>query len=485
MSLTPTQSPPLEKHSVKTWIKDAWQSVSILGVTDNQGPHLSRKIELTNQLAAIVFSILALMTAGFLATDAPPATISWFVVLLITIWLVPFLNFLENTWLSRHILSTALPLFSILFVGHIRALYPESVHQASFYIPRYFQIGLSFLPLILFSFNEKKHLLISFSINVLILLFFNQIMDLMNAGMGVAESPVKDPFFVSISSVLGLMVVSTGYFFLSQMNSKYELRIVDLLEQTKSQNKSMQDAINYAKTIQQVVLPKQNLLAELHDRLFVYYKPLHTVSGDFYLVEESEDHIIFSVIDCTGHGVPGAFMSIIASSSIKRALDLVGHSEPNIILATANRMFHEDLSRSGNSNMKDGMDMVLCSYDKKSGGLSFAGANLFVHIVSNGELSEYRTDKGGICMGSPNRTFSQTDLNLPKGSLVYLSSDGYYDQFGGERNKKLGRRAYRNLLENIAQLPVKKQCSGIRENFATWKGDTFQVDDVCLIGFRC
>ncbi|MGB0916816.1 MAG: PP2C family protein-serine/threonine phosphatase [Flavobacteriales bacterium] len=484
MSLTLTQSPPVGQSSTKTWLKDAWHSVSLLGVSDEQGPHLSRKIELTNQLAAIVFSILAFMTAGFLATDAPPATINWFVVLLITIWMVPFLNFLESTKLSRHILSTALPLFSILFVGHIRALYPESVHEASFYIPRYFQIGLSFLPLILFSFNEKKHLFASFGINVLILLFFNQIMGVMNAGMGVAESPVKDPFFISVSSVLGLMVVSTGYFFLSKMNSKYELRIVDLLKQTEQQNESMQAAINYAKNIQQVVLPKQNLLAKLHDRMFVFYKPLHTVSGDFYMVEESKNHIVFSVIDCTGHGVPGAFMSILASSAIQRSLDLVGHAEPNIVLATANKMFHDDLSRSGNSDMQDGMDMVLCSYHKQTGELKFAGANLFVHVISNGQLTEYRTDKGGICMGSPERMFAQNDLKIPKDSLVYISSDGYYDQFGGEKNKKLGRRGYRELLQRIASLPMKNQQTELEEFHANWQGDTFQVDDVCLIGFR-
>ena len=467
-----------------SWFKDAWLLVSSLGVFDGDNPYFSRKVVLTNQVAVIIFLVSLLLTGGFLAIDSPQATVNWFLLLLVVVWSVPFLNFLGNRVLSRHVLSTALPLFSVLFVAHIRAMHPESVHEASFYIPRYFQIALSFIPVILFGFEERKHLFISFTFNVAVLLFYNELLGMMGAGMGVAEPMVKDPFFISVSSVLGLVIVSTGYFFLNKMNSEYELQIEQLLDKTEKQNRSMQDAVNYAKNIQQVVLPKDNVLAKLKDQMFVMYRPLHTVSGDFYMVDESDDFIVFSVIDCTGHGVPGAFMSILASSALQRTMALVGQSDPRPILNNANRLFHEDLSRSGNPDIQDGMDMVLCSYDKKKGELRFAGANLSVHVVTEGGIAEYRTDKGGISMGSPDRDFKTNTIKLDKGVHVYITSDGYYDQFGGDRDRRMGKRSFREMLEEVSKLPMTQQHETLVANFYAWKGESFQVDDVCLIGFK-
>ena len=469
----------------RSWIKEAWLALSELGVKKEDTPYYSRKIVLTNQVAVIIFSFGFILTIGFLSINASAATINWFLLLLIVVWTVPFFNFIGNRILSRHILSTALPLFAVLFTAHIRAIAPETVHEASFYVSRYFQIGLSFTPLILFGFKERKHLFVSFSLNVLILLFYNEIMSLMGAGLGVAEPMVKDPFFISISSVLGLMIVSGGYFFLNKMNSEYEVQIEDLLYKTEQQNRSMQDAINYAKNIQQVVLPMNNVLDNLQEQLFVMYRPLHTVSGDFYIVEETAEYIVFSVIDCTGHGVPGAFMSILASSALQRSIALVGHANPEVILNNANRLFHEDLVRSGNPDIQDGMDMVMCCFDKRSNELSIAGANLSAYVIANGEITEYCTDKGGISIGTPTRSFNPTTIQLQAGNHIYISTDGYYDQFGGDRDKRIGKRQYREKLLEVSVQPIKTQHQQLMNFFENWKGESFQVDDVCMIGFRC
>lgn len=473
-----------DKNAIVSWLNEAWHLISNLGVNEKDPSGLTRKIVLSNQVAVIIFGLLLILTGVFLGTDVPKASIIWFLGLQIVLWSVPALNFLESRKLARHVLTTAIPLFLVLFTGHARAYYTDSVHDASFYVPRLFLIGLSFLPMIMFGINERKDLFFSLGINLILLLFFNQLLELMNAGLGVAEPTIKDPFFVSVSSVLALLVVLTGYFFLAKLNREYEVQISGLLEKTRTQNQNMQDAINYAKNIQQVVLPKDNVLAKLEDRLFVMYRPLHTVSGDFYMVEESDDHIVFSVIDCTGHGVPGAFMSILASSALQRSIDLVGYDKPEVILNNANRLFHEDLSRSGNPEIQDGMDMVLCSFDKKSKTLRAAGANLMIHVVDGGSIAEYRTDKGGISMGAPTRNFKPLNIPLDEGALVYISSDGYYDQFGGERNKRIGRRRYRELLESVSALPVKEQHDALQSFFDEWKVEQFQVDDVCLIGFR-
>ncbi len=473
------------RKSILTWFTEAWKNVSELGLREDDNPYFSRKIVLTNQVSVIIFSLAVVVTVGFLASGSHSTSVNWFLLLLVVVWSVPFFNYIGNRVLSRHILSTALPLFVVLFSAHIRAIAPESVHEASFYIPRYFLIGLSFIPLIFYGFEERRHLLFSFFFNVMLLLFYNGIMELMGAGLGVAEPVIKDPFFISVSSVLGLMVASTGYFFLGRMNRLYEIQIEGLLQQTEAQNRSMQDAINYAKNIQQVVLPKDNVLAKLQDRLFVLYRPLHTVSGDFYMVEESTEHIVFSVIDCTGHGVPGAFMSILASSALQRSMNLVGYERPATILEHANRLFHEDMSRSGNPDIQDGMDMVICSFNKKTYELQLAGANLSVYVVTDGGVAEYRTDKGGISMGAPDRKFRTTVVKLEPGHHVYISSDGYYDQFGGERNKRIGRRTFRDKLQEISASSTRLQHDHLLSFFEQWKGDSFQVDDVCLIGFKC
>ena len=471
--------------SKRSWIAEAWLALSELGVKKEDTPYFSRKIVLTNQVAVIIFSFGSVLTVSFLSANALATTINWFLLLLVVVWTVPFFNFIGNRVLSRHTLSTALPLFAVLFTAHTRAIAPEAVHEASFYVSRYFQIGLSFTPLILFGFEERKHLLVSFSLNVLILLFYNDIMSLMGAGLGVAEPMIKDPFFVSISSVLGLMIVSGGYFFLNKMNSEYEVQIEGLLDKTEQQNRSMQDAINYAKNIQQVVLPKDNVLANLQEQLFVMYRPLHTVSGDFYIMEETAEHIVFSVIDCTGHGVPGAFMSLLASSALQQSIALVGRANPASILNNANRLFHEDLVRSGNPDIQDGMDMVMCSFDKRSKQLSIAGANLSAYVVANGDITEYRTDKGGISIGTPTRSFHPTTIQLQAGNHVYISTDGYYDQFGGERDKRIGKRQFREKLLEVSEQPFNSQHEQLSDYFETWKGNAFQVDDVCMIGFRC
>lgn len=473
-----------KRKALKDWPGEAWNLISYLGINEDDSPYLSRKIVLTNQVSVIIFGTLLILTGIFLSAGVPKASVIWCLALLVVLWAVPALNFVQNRTISRHVLATAIPLFLILFTGHARAYYPDSVHDASFFVPRLFLISLSFLPIILFGIGERKDLIASLGINFILLLFFNDIMTLMNAGLGVAEPMIRDPFFISISSVLALSVVIIGYFFLARLNHTYEVQISGLLKKTSQQNQRMQDAINYAKNIQQVVLPKNNVLAKLQERLFVMYRPLHTVSGDFYMVEESDEQIVFSVIDCTGHGVPGAFMSILASSAIQRSLDLVGYDKPEVILNNANRLFHEDLSRSGNPEIQDGMDMVLCSFDKKTNTLKAAGANLMVHVVDGGSIAEYRTDKGGISMGAPARTFKSLSVPLNKGAQVYISSDGYYDQFGGELNKRIGRRRYRQLLENVSSLPLKEQHEKLVSYFDQWKGNNFQVDDVCLIGFR-
>lgn len=211
---------------------------------------------------------------------------------------------------------------------------------------------------------------------------------------------------------------------------------------------------------------------------------MDVVSGDFYLVEESVDTILFAVIDCTGHGVPGAFMSILANSALQRSIALLGYSNPAAIMSSVNQLFHEDLNRSGNPDIKDGMDMAICSWNKKSNQLIISGVNLQMIIAKSAGVEVHQCAKGAISIGNPERVFSNTTFELHPSDMVFLSSDGFADQFGGEANKRLGKRGLANALQRIAPLPLLEQPTLVASLFDTWKGETTQVDDVCLVGFR-
>lgn len=471
-------------HNPSGQLQRLWLAISSLGVSTSDSSYFARKILLTNKVGVIMFSAGLALAGGFLISAVPTATVRWFMTLVVGLWFVPFLNYRGYRKLSRHVLSTVLPLFLIVFVAHIRSTYPESVHGASFYIPRFFLLGISFLPIILFGYEEKKHLIGSFSINILMLLFYNEIMNFFGAGMGVAESAISDPFFISISSVVALIIVSTGYFFLNKLNSEYELRIEQLLVRTRTQNKSMQAAVDYAQNLQQIILPNKELLDRHSKNLFAFYKPLHTVSGDFYFIEENESHLLIAVVDCTGHGVPGAIMSMMANSALQRAISAVGIEAPEKILTKANQLFHDDVTHSGSTDIQDGMDLILASVNKASGNVTFSGANLSAFVLNADGMKDLRMDKGGICAGSPKRVFSSTSVQLSKGDHFYLSTDGYIDQFGGERDKRIRKRGFKDLIQLVSGNSMSDQNAKLSSFFQNWKADAEQIDDVCVVGYR-
>jgi serine phosphatase RsbU (regulator of sigma subunit) len=466
------------------WFADAWRTYSTLGIATSAEDPISRRIILTNRVAAVVFLLGIGVSAYFLQEGYSSITLYWFTFLLGAVWIMPFLNVMGHTWVSRHILSSLMPLFIIAIVAHTRVSTPDEVHEASFYIPRFFLMAICFFPLLLFAPSEKWRMYISFGINVIILLLFNQLLDAFGAGMGLLEPVVQDAFFISASSVISLFIIGSGFFFLNQLNHNYELRISELLSETEEKNKRINYAINYASTIQKVVLPNANVASALSNRTCIVYQPLDVVSGDFYFLEQRDGHILFGVIDCTGHGVPGAFMSMMAYGALQRAFDSIGPKDPRSIVGLMNRHFHDDLSRSGNPNMRDGMDVVLCGYDTDTGQLRISGANLSAFVVQNGKTTVYPCDRGYISMGNPDRTFTETVLQLHTGDTVYISSDGISDQFGGPKNKRIGKRGLANELQAICKLPIEEQANAIKLVVDTWTGTESQTDDICLIGFK-
>ncbi len=245
-------------------------------------------------------------------------------------------------------------------------------------------------------------------------------------------------------------------------------------------------SIRYAKRLQDSILPQHRYIKSLLPESFVLFKPKDIVSGDFYWVQESGSKVLFSALDCTGHGVPGAFMSLIGANALSTIVVENGINKPSIILDELNRLSNEALNKSTEGNeVRDGMDAALCSFDRTTNKLEYSGANNPLYLIRNNEVIQIKADKFAIASFEPNSyNYTNHEIDIQKGDVVYLFSDGYPDQFGGERGKKFLYKKFRELLIEIKEKPMVEQKSILNTRFENWRGIHEQVDDVLVLGVK-
>jgi serine phosphatase RsbU (regulator of sigma subunit) len=256
----------------------------------------------------------------------------------------------------------------------------------------------------------------------------------------------------------------------------------EIIEET---NKHITDSIKYAKRIQEAFLPTVENISTHLKNAFVIYKPKDIVSGDFYWIEKKENKILFAVVDCTGHGVPGAFMSIIGFNGLNQVVNEYNYTKPSEILTHLNKNISNTLRQKvEDSKIRDGMDVAICSLDLENYTLEFAGAFSPLFIVRNGEVLKTKGDKHpiGNFVGAEDFEFTNHELKLLPHDKIYIFSDGFVDQFGGPGGKKLKYNAFRNLLTDNHQKPMAEQKEVINAFFEHWRSGYEQIDDVCMIG---
>ncbi|MFN3874945.1 MAG: PP2C family protein-serine/threonine phosphatase, partial [Flavobacteriales bacterium] len=250
--------------------------------------------------------------------------------------------------------------------------------------------------------------------------------------------------------------------------------------------KNVTDSIRYAKRLQDSILPPERRIRELLGEAFVYYRPKDIVSGDFYWVEQVAGRVLFAAVDCTGHGVPGAFMSLVGHNGLNQATKERGLWRPAEVLKELNRIAYEALHKDREQHLvRDGMDMALCSYDRERRILDYAGAHNPLYLARKGEIIAYEPDK--IAIGSfelNGHLFLEHRIELQEGDMVYIFSDGYADQFGGPKGKKFLYRRLRELLAEASQHPAERQRRMLHDTFNAWRGAHEQVDDILVIGMR-
>lgn len=250
--------------------------------------------------------------------------------------------------------------------------------------------------------------------------------------------------------------------------------------------KDITASIRYAKRLQDSILPQHEYIRSLLPQSFVLFKPKDIVSGDFYWVQETKNKVLFSVVDCTGHGVPGAFMSLIGANALTQIAGENGVEKPSVILDELNRLSSEALNKSAEGNeVRDGMDAAICSFDKNTNKLEYAGANNPLYLIRNGEVTQIKADKFAIASFEPNsKNYTNHEIQVQEGDVIYLFSDGYADQFGGERGKKFMYRRFRELLLEIKDKSPIEQKSILNRTIEDWRGIHEQVDDILIIGVK-
>jgi serine phosphatase RsbU (regulator of sigma subunit) len=267
----------------------------------------------------------------------------------------------------------------------------------------------------------------------------------------------------------------------------------------EEKNKEIMDSITYAKRIQSAILPPTKLVKEYLPQSFILYKPKDIVAGDFYWMEHKNGRILFAAADCTGHGVPGAMVSVVCNNGLNRSVREHGLTEPGKILDKTREIVIQEFEKS-DEEVKDGMDISLCGLDLNSNKLSWSGANNPLWIIRSTrhsgldpesqnntneyEIIEYKADKQPIGKYAEANPFTTHEMQLQKDDSIYIFTDGYQDQFGGEKGKKFKATAFRSLLLNIQDKSMEEQKTIINESFETWKGHLEQIDDVCVIGVK-
>ena len=278
--------------------------------------------------------------------------------------------------------------------------------------------------------------------------------------------------------------------FNASLEETIKLRTAELLKSNVDlvlKNKEVTDSIKYAKHLQNAILPSNDFIKKLFPHSFVFYKPKDIVSGDFYWFEEWGNKKMFAAVDCTGHGVPGAFMSIVGNNLLNQVINVFGLTQPNLILNELNKGITKRLNQTRDgASVKDGMDIALCAYDHTTGVLEFSGAYTSLWLIRDGKIEVIKGDKQpiGLFIGEELKSFTNKQIITQKGDTVYLFTDGYADQFGGPKEKKFKYKQLQEIILSNRHKTMDEQQDALQNAVEAWQGKLDQIDDILVMGIR-
>ena len=320
------------------------------------------------------------------------------------------------------------------------------------------------------------------SVNVIIMVgYYYLALNNTSFYLGTLENISNEYFFINL--LMNFLIIIFLVFRNENIRQKLLRDLTDKNTEITQKNKEIQQSIEYAKRIQKAILPPQELIAKYLSKSFVLYKPKDIVAGDFYWMQKIDGKILFAAADCTGHGIPGALVSIICNDGLNQSVEEHKLIDPGKILDKTRDIIVHVFEKS-EEDVKDGMDISLCVLDQQNNSLQWSGANNPIWIIRNAEILETKPNKQSIGKTDKPTPFKTHNIKLEKEDLIYLFTDGFQDQFGGKNGKKFKLANLKKLILSIHREKMQKQLEIINQAFEEWKGDQEQVDDVCIFGLR-
>jgi serine phosphatase RsbU (regulator of sigma subunit) len=505
-----------------SYIKDKFNYISSRGMQENMSMSEQKKVILTNQLSLLMFFVLFfLMTA--VSISAQNIFYVYF-LLAFSILIVPLLNHKGLYRLTSFMMSVIFPISTLIISTVFKIGLQHNIDITNYFIARFLIIGGLIIPLVLIDAKHKWTLIMAVSVSLFCLLIYDPVCTFFDVGIGQVDIGFINYNSINYFVILSYILILLGFLFLQNISNKYENKVLFLMDNLKIKNselqqqkeeivtqrdeiasqkdlvikqkehieeihKSVTDSINYAKRIQTSTLPNIMLLGEYFSDLFILFKPKDVVSGDFYWFAKIENQIVVTVADCTGHGVPGAFMSMLGMSLLKEIVINEYITQPDIILKRLRKEIIKALGQTGISGeQKDGMDISLCSINLETLEMQWSGANNPCLIIRDDKILELKADKMPIAIYEKMDKFNLQELKLQKNDIIYLSSDGYHDQFGGPDNKKFMSTRFKDLLLTISSKPVAEQKEIIDKTMEEWKNRNVtkyeQTDDITVMGIK-
>ncbi|MBN2669160.1 MAG: SpoIIE family protein phosphatase [Bacteroidales bacterium] len=288
--------------------------------------------------------------------------------------------------------------------------------------------------------------------------------------------------------VIGLVVFAVlGIVVFVLMISKRRLskRLKIQNDQIEKQNDAITHSIEYASKIQRAALPEAEMFEKLFDDHFIYFRPRDIVSGDFYFLQKVNQYIVLAAVDCTGHGVPGAFMSMLGIASLNDIIRRADVRQANYILDILRNQVKTSLKQTGKTGeQKDGMDMAVCVINTETMEMQYAGAHNPLLIIRNGQMTELKADRMPVGIHRKETPFTNQVMRVQKGDQIYLFSDGFADQIGGESKDKFKSKTFKALIEQNAHLKMPEQHRILEQTYIDWRGNYNAIDDIVVIGVK-
>jgi serine phosphatase RsbU (regulator of sigma subunit) len=455
-------------------LNSTWKQISGSGLQYCKTPHDRKTVVLLNKISTIcaLTMILFLAFCAFFTNGTLLPFVFFFGIVFGSLPLIHSYGFLK----LGKVLGCIIPVCIISFISLV------SLREGG---DRYYLLVTAVIPLILFK-NRWAYILF-FDLNVAVFLFLDWFQRNYEPLMDIGMKDIYAYYIINFITIFFMLFVILHYFL--GTNNEYEKELQQANHVLDEKNKEVTDSINYAKRIQYALLAHDDFLKTHIPDHFVLFHPKDIVSGDFYWSTHTKtlsdsDHpgnFYLAVCDSTGHGVPGAFMSLLNISYLNEAINEKKIHEPDKVLNHVRERLVKNIS---SGSMQDGMDAILICMNGTPGKITYAAAHNAPVLVRNNELMEFSADKMPVGKGMKEDPFRLMEINVQKGDVLYLYTDGFADQFGGDKGKKFKDANLKKLLLEIHSRPCDEQKNILLKGFESWKGALEQIDDVCIIGIR-